>query len=130
MVLAVYAGAQNAHVRFSEEQNFNNPGTCSISYFVIKHLSSNRSWRPSSKRARKYVSSAYKITTNSGFNIFWAIRFWHLPTEAPITTKTTPISTNGQKSERLAIGTTSVEFPHFNYRRWNHLPWVDSGYHH
>ncbi len=40
-------------VRFREEQNFRNPGLCSISYFVIKRRSANHSWRPSSKAARK-----------------------------------------------------------------------------
>ncbi len=36
-----------------EEQNFGNPGMCSISYFLIKRRSANHSWRPSSKAARK-----------------------------------------------------------------------------
>ncbi len=42
-------------VRYREEQNFRNPGKCSISYFVIKCRSANHTWRPSSKAARTFT---------------------------------------------------------------------------
>ncbi len=46
-------------VRFREEQNFKNPGMCSISYFVIKHRSENHSWWTNSKATRNWCNRFY-----------------------------------------------------------------------
>ncbi len=74
-------------VRVREEQNFKNPGMCSMSYFVIKRQSVNHPWRPRSK-ATRIVYGCSCLTYVRGFITTYSNITYHIALSNERTSKT------------------------------------------